>query len=118
MDKVAQPRHLRLPVKYAGAAPEYPRDQAMTSATRLITNLLRCVLWLIRHGVFVIGFCGRRGESSDCVVVTVAASSYLRVLLPDCAWRRRRQEGALTIYTWFSVRFGVRIEWEEVVCAI
>lgn len=112
------PVELRRPVKYAGAAPESPRDAAMTSATLLLTNLMRCVLWLIKHGIYVTGFRGWRGNRVDRVVVTVAASPYLQVLFAgQCAWRERRQDGALTIFTWYAERFSVGIEWEEVVCA-
>lgn len=94
------------------------RDLAITEAVRLITNLLRCVIWLIRHGVFVISFGGYHVPGGDDrVKVCVAASPYLYTLLgSDAAWQKRRQEGCLTIYTWFSIRFGIRIEWEEV-CA-
>lgn len=94
------------------------RDFAITEAVRLITNLLRCVIWLIRHGVFVTSFSGYHVPGGvDHVKVCVAASPYLYTLLgSDAAWQKRRQEGCLTIYTWFAIRFGIRIEWEEV-CA-
>ena len=95
-----------------------PREAAMTSATRLITNLLRCVLYLIKHGVFVTGFAGcKTAAGDDRITVTVAASPFLyKLFASECAWQKRRQEGALVIFTWFAVRYGIRIEWEEV-CA-
>ena len=94
-----------------------PRLAAIASATLLLTNLTNVVVWLIRQGVFITGFKGWRGEGIDRVVVTVAASPLLHGLFKDrCTWRERRQDGALTIYTWFADRAGVRIEWEEV-CA-
>lgn len=93
------------------------RESAMTSATVLVTNLLRCVLWLIRHGILVTGFHGAREFGVDRVTVTVAANPYLhRLFAGQCAWHTRRQDGALTVFTWFGDRFGVRIEWEEI-CA-
>lgn len=98
-------------------AKETPREVAMTSATTLITSLLRCVLWLIRHGIYVIGFTGQRRNGIDRVVVKVAASAHLyRIFGDQCAWHTRRQEGVLTIHTWFVERFGIRIEWEEASC--
>ena len=94
-----------------------PRLAAIASATLLLTNLTSVVIWLIKHGAFITGFKGWRGEGIDRVVVTVAASPMLHVLFKDrCTWRERRQDGALTIYTWFADRAGVRVEWEEV-CA-
>lgn len=98
----------------SNASPQ-PRDLAMGEAVRLITNLLRCVLFLIKSGVYVIGFKGwRSGAGVDRVTVQVAASPYLhRLFQGDCSWQERRQEGCLTIFTWFSIRFGIRVEWEE-----
>lgn len=96
---------------------ESRRALAMGEAVRLITNLLRCVLWLVKQGVYITGFQGRRGNCGDQVIVTVAASPWLyRLFSDECTWQQRRQEGCLTIYTWFAIRFGIRIEWEEV-CA-
>lgn len=95
------------------------REAAITEAVRLITSLMRCVIWLIKNGIYVTGFSGWRSNGIDRVTVTVAASPYLYRLLgiDNCAWRERRQDGALTIYTFFGERFGCRIEWEEVACA-
>lgn len=100
-------------------ATQSPREATLAEAVRMITDLMRCVLWLLRHGIYVIGFAGWRGQGIDRIVVTVAASPYLYILLgsDNCAWRERRQDGVLTIYTWFADRFGCRIEWEEVTCA-
>ncbi len=93
------------------------RDQAITEAVHLITNLLRCVVWLIRRGVFVVSFVGFHAPGGDRLTVRVAASPFLYTLFGnDAAWQQRRQEGALTITTWFAIRFGIRVEWEEV-CA-
>ena len=101
--------------------PENARDAATTSATRLITDLLRCVLWLLKHGIYVIGFSGeRRAGGADRIVVRVAASPHLYILFgrDGCSWRQRRQDGALTIHTWFGERFGCRVEWEEVTLCV
>ncbi len=59
----------------------------------------------------------RRGKAKP--QVQVAPSPRLHVLFKDdCAWREREQLGtALVKYTWFAIRYGVHIEWEEVTCA-
>lgn len=101
--------------------PESARDAATTSATRLITDLLRCVLWLLKHGIYVIGFNGTRSVGgADRVTVRVAASPHLYVLFgrDGCAWHKRIQDGALTKYTWAGERFGCRVEWEEVTSCV
>lgn len=90
------------------------RDHAMGNAVSLITNLLRVVLWLIKQGVHVQGFRGWRSDAGvDRVSVIVTASPYLYHLMPDAIWLKRRQEGSLVIFTWFSDRHGIRVEWEE-----
>lgn len=90
------------------------RGIAMGEAVRLVTNLLRCVLWLMNQGVYVIGFRGWQRNGVDHVTVQVAPSPYLYHLFKnDCSWQERRQEGCLTIFTWRSFRFGIRVEWEE-----
>ncbi|WP_374342640.1 hypothetical protein [Azonexus sp.] len=112
----------RLPVKYAGPAPAMPaessRDIALARAGSLIGNLQRCVEWLIRHGVYVIGFNGRRRENgTDEVTIRVAASPYLYKLMMDATWLKQTRDGALVTHTWQAIRFATRIEWEEVSCA-
>lgn len=115
---MSAPIPMRQPVKNAKVAPENNREAAMTSATSLITNLLRCVLWLLRHGIYVIGFSGRRrGTGTDVVTVRVAASPYLYRLLTDANWLKQNREGNLVTHTWQAIRFGTVIEWEEVTCA-
>lgn len=91
------------------------RDRAMNEAVRLITNLLRCVLWLIKRGVFVTGFKGAKSPAGvDRVTVMVAESPYLYELFSNsCFWLRRRQEGSVTIFTWQAERWGIVIEWEQ-----
>lgn len=90
-------------------------DATLAEAVRLITNLMRCVLWLIKRDIRVTGFSGWRANGIDRVIVTVAACPQLYILFgrDGCAWQARRPEGALTIYTWFADRFGIRVEWEE-----
>ncbi len=87
-----------------------PRSAALAEFDRRMENMGRCVHWLVEHGVHVLGSSlGRAGG-----IVIVAGSPTLRALVgQDCTWRRRRQDGALTIFTWFAVRFETRIEWEE-----
>lgn len=112
------PIPMRQVAKAAKATPEGPRETSITSATTLITNLLRCVLWLLRHGIYVIGFSGRRrGNGTDVVTVRVAASPYLYHLLTDANWLKQNREGNLVKHTWQAIRFGTVIEWEEVACA-
>lgn len=105
-------------VRWTGLAKDNnPHATTMASATLLLTNLTNTTVWLIKQGLLVTGFRGWRGNGIDRVVVTVAASPQLYSLFADrCFWRERRQEGALTIYTWVAERSGVRIEWEDV-CA-
>lgn len=99
------------------ASRESSRDIAITHAIRTITGLLKVVIFLMQHGVYVIGFRGWRNAAGvDRVVVQVAASRYLFTLFRDAIWLRQRHDGALTIHTWFAERWGVRIEWEDV-CA-
>ena len=87
-----------------------PRAAALEEFDRRMENMGRCVHWLVEHGVHMLGTSlGRAGG-----IVTVAGSPTLRALLgTDRAWRKRRQEGALVIFTWFAIRFETRIEWEE-----
>lgn len=97
---------------------ETPREQALGTATTMITNLLRCVLWLIRHGIYVIGFKGDSANGCDRIVIRVTASSHLqKVFNGQYGLRERRPEGAIVITTWYSLRFGCVIEWEEVCAA-
>lgn len=94
-----------------------PRELAVTHAIRTITGLLKVVIYLLQHGVYVIGFRGWRNAAGvDNIVVTVAASPYLTTLFRDATWLKQRHDGALTIHTWFADRWGIRIEWEDV-CA-
>lgn len=98
-------------------AQKSPREIAISRAIRMLTNLLRTVVFLLQNGIYVIGFRGRRVESGfDRIVVQVAASPYLQTLFADAMWLKQRHTGALTVHTWFAERFGIRIEWEEV-CA-
>lgn len=93
------------------------RELAVTHAIRTITGLLKAVIYLLQHGVYVIGFRGSRNSAGvDRIVVTVAASPYLTTLFRDATWLRQRHDGVLTIHTWFVERWGIRIEWEDV-CA-
>lgn len=93
-----------------------PRESALTEATKIITNLMRCVLWLLRNNIHVTGFTGYHLNGIDRLTITVVASPkcYIAFGSDNCAWRERRQVGAQTIYTWWGERFGVRVEWREV----
>lgn len=108
---------LRTPVKHPGAAPEKDADTAMKNASALIFNLLRCVVFLIRNRIHVVGFEGWRGNHEDHIKVRVTANPKLYSLFHgECGWHVRRQEGALTRFTYVAVHSGIRIEWEEVAC--
>ncbi len=91
------------------------RDHAMTTAVTLVTSLLRCVLWLIKHGVFVTGFRGTKSLGGvDRVTVTVAESPYLYELFrSNCFWLKRIQRGNIAVFTWQATRWGIVIEWEQ-----
>ena len=91
-----------------------PREEAITAATIMISSLQQCIFWLVRQGIYVIGFEGKTSNGMDQVIVKVAPSPYLhRLFAGQCAWRARQQKGVVTIYTWCADRFGIRIEWEE-----
>lgn len=92
-----------------------PREQAIKHAIGMITGLLKVVIYLLQHGVYVIGFRGWRTDAGlDRIVVQVVASPYLNTLFRDAIWLKQRRDGALTIHTWFADRWGIRIEWEDV----
>ncbi len=87
-----------------------PRAAALEEFDSRLKNMGLCVHWLVEHGVHVLSTSlGRAGG-----IVIVAGSPTLRALIgQDCTWRKRRQDGALAIFTWFAIRFETRIEWEE-----
>lgn len=90
--------------------PVNPRSAALAEFDRRVENLRQCVHWLVEHGVSVTD--SRLGRAGG--IVKAAGSPGLRALVgQDCTWRQRRQQGALTIFTWFAIRFETRIEWEE-----
>lgn len=103
-------------IQQAPAASELrPRilPAAMHELDRRIDNARECSAWLIEKGVKVISVVVKRGSA----VVRVEASPLVtRLFANNCAWLKRRQVGAATIFTWFSVRNGARIEWEERQC--
>ncbi len=90
------------------------RAVALADFNTRLENLRACVHWLVEHDVTVLASTLCRAGA----IVTVSGSTRLHQLLGhDSSWRKRRQDGALTVYTCFSVRFGTRVEWEEVRCA-
>ena len=80
---------------------------------RRTQNAAQAVEWLNNVGVKILAVeIDRLGA-----LVKVQFSPFLcRLFANDCAWNKRRQQGELTIYTWFAVRFGARIVWEEIQC--
>ena len=92
-----------------------PSDQGEQTAAvcRRTANAHKCADWLKGIGVKIISIEIDRLRA----LVKVQFTPFLwRLFANDCAWQRRRQEGEATIYTWFAVRFGARIEWEEIQC--
>lgn len=89
------------------------RGEKIPALDRRFDNARHCAAWLTELGVKV------RGVTVDqqSGVVKVESTPFLwRLFANDCAWRERRQAGAVTIYTWFAVRYSTRIEWEERQC--
>ncbi len=92
------------------------RCEAMLELSRRMDNAHHAATWLINLGVLIRQV---RIDRVPRVVATIRIdhSPFVdRLFAGSCAWRERRQEGAYTIYTWFAVRYGVRIEWEERQC--
>lgn len=103
----------------AAILPVAARAAASERASTQLRGLERCLQHLLAQGIRVISYHGSERCGQDRVVVTVVASPLLHRLYADrCAPFRRRQEGALTIFTWLAVDRDndVRIEWEEVKC--
>lgn len=103
------------------STPRLCRNDGLESARRALldeidehlANLKRCIHWLVHSGVPVISVDMRRGRAMP--MVTVAPSPLLHSLFKDdSATIGRRQEGALTIFSWAANRHGCAIRWEEV----
>lgn len=104
------------PIQHA-AAPRPAVPAEIAEAEQLLDSLKRCAVWLLRNGVGIVGFVGSQSFGPDRIVVTVTApAARLHVLMPDCECCKRGQDGALTVFTWTAVRFGLRIEWRETTC--
>jgi len=80
---------------------------------RRLGNAGRAAQWLAGHGLAVIEL---RLDRSAAVLRVAPAPGLWRMFRGECAWRRREQRGALTVFTWFATIFGTRVEWEEVQC--
>lgn len=78
---------------------------------RRVENAVRAAQWLAGQGLCVIEL---RLDHNAAVLRVAAAPRLWRLFRNECAWRKRQQRGALTIFTWFATIFGTRIEWEEV----
>lgn len=88
-----------------------PSSSALAEFDTRLDNLRRCVHWLVENDIKVLTSVMCRGGG----IVTVAKSPRLHALFSqDYTWRKRRQVGALTIFTLFAIRFDTRVEWEEV----
>lgn len=91
---------------------EHLRAVALAEIDSHLDNLKRCIHWMVASGIVILGVDMRRGRHSP--TIEVAPSPWLHILFrEDCANVGRRQEGALTIYTWAASRHGCAIRWEE-----
>jgi len=76
--------------------------------------LKQCQQWLAAQQVPVLMVVSSR--AGNYVVVPDCPAIY-RVFKPDDrAWNRRRREGVFNVYSWFAVRFGVTVTWEQYEC--
>lgn len=90
-----------------------PGDDVSVFGRRL-DNARRAIEWLTRqHGIGILSLTLSR---SGATVRVPGEPRLWRIFRDQCAWQQRRQVGALTVYTWFAVIFGTRIEWEETQC--
>lgn len=105
----------RTPERLDGAA-ERARLEALVQTqvvSRRGLNAAKAVEWLSGVGVKVLSV----EITRFAAVVRIAYTPFLHKLFAgDCAWRQQRQEGNTTILTWFALRYGARIEWEEIQC--
>ena len=90
------------------------REALVSSVTTLITELMRTLLWCVRHQIQVVSFRGWRGIGGNHVTVVVLPSPTLHILFGDnCGYQRRAVDGEGEVFTWFGILNGIRIEWEE-----
>lgn len=97
-------------------AEQYPdRAQAVANAAALIGDrLLKCVTWLLQHGIVITGFRGWNAGGGDQLCVTCVASPRLHALFFGyCECLVRADLGNGPRRTWVAQAFGMRIEWEE-----
>ncbi|NMQ05270.1 hypothetical protein E4Q08_08300 [Candidatus Accumulibacter phosphatis] len=81
--------------------------------SRRMDGALHLASWLTAIGVQI----RRLTISPTHGVIRVAFTPLLwRLFAGDCAWRERKRVGETLVYTWFAVRDGTRIEWEEIEC--
>ncbi|HNC51227.1 MAG TPA: hypothetical protein PLO14_03160 [Accumulibacter sp.] len=98
--------------------PEFSRGGAMISRqmqvlSRNMDKALHAATWLCALNLPIL----KISIKPTGAVITVACRPILfRLFARDCAWRQRRKVGAAIVYTWFAVRYGARIEWEEIEC--
>jgi len=92
------------------------RADRLLALSRHLDQVLHAATWLIGRAIKIRAVHIAR----HAVVITVESTPFLwRLFAGECAWRERRADGAggadsqFDVYTWFAVRYGVRIEWEE-----
>lgn len=88
---------------------------AQTEAIRRRTvNAGKAVEWLDGIGIKILNV----EITRHAAIVRIAYTPFLNKLFAnECAWRQQRQEGNARILTWFALRYGARIEWEEIQCS-
>ena len=94
------------------------RTQTVAAATTAIgDSLLRCLVWLLHHGVSVVKFEGYSTAGGDQFRIVCVASPKLHALFSgQCEIVGRWDFGNGARRIWVAQAFGVRVEWEEASC--
>lgn len=86
------------------------RAENMRALSRRLDRVLHAATWLIGLSIRI----RKIRIDRHATVITIENTPFVwRLFAGDCAWRERRTDGDVDRYTWFAVRYGVRIEWEE-----
>jgi hypothetical protein len=95
-------------------------QRAVRQAEDHMDRLKSCLIFLVSHGIHVLGYLAHTIDGRDCVTVTVAPSPQLHQLYSgSCTTVRRRQEGDIIYETWIGLHPGrINVEWEETRCGM
>jgi len=89
---------------------ERARCERMRHLSTQLDAVLHAATYLIGVGIRI----RRVTVDRRATVIQVESTPFLhRLFAGDCAWRAQHQEGDVTVHTWFAIRYGVRIEWDE-----